>query len=386
MDRLFDAQDVKSLLDTIGVEPSEHLIDRLSQGLESDLLENALINGAYQDGKIKLFRDKSSGTVKFSFKSRSEKLEIPEKILGHKLTDEEKKSLQALKTVLIKKGSNTFGIAIDKDLNRVVVKGDKELGLLKEVGEYKFSLKEQEALINGKEVGPKIFFDKESNQYIQASIAYTDDKKGIKFLNAKEVSFEKAQELIPKLNKEIVSSPVEALTNVGAKSLEDSKTQVKELPVGQSPVAEFMQAVGNRDYEKMEALSKNYSELQDPGQLNKIFNDPSYQSLSRAERIGVEKILGSTPEQASKSMTKGELETALGATVDLDKINSLSQNNKLSSDNIKTIEKYMKDNPSLDGKVKDGLEKVVEKEKQKQIDLSPTLQAKAISKTKSIGI
>ena len=83
-----------------GVNLSELDKERLSYGEYSSLKEHfQLPNGSIKDGKVKLVVNK--GEAEFHFLFHKEILEIPDKICGKKLSDEQLEDLKAGKTVLL---------------------------------------------------------------------------------------------------------------------------------------------------------------------------------------------------------------------------------------------------------------------------------------------
>jgi hypothetical protein len=316
-----EAEDLKELLEELHISPTEEIVDRLKNGEETGLLENVFINGEYKDGKLKVFKD-GKGVVKFKFNKKEDKLIIPDKILDHALTDEEKKTLESGDIVFIKKGERQIAVGVDPELNKVTIKGEKKLTTLNEIGGYTLSEQEKNSIAAGKSVGPKVLYDKKTKQYIQATIAFTEDGKGIKLTNLKPIQPEKAQELIEKYNAH--ENQVTSAVNIGSEIISQTQEKAASLEAVQALVSQ-------KEYDKLSELMQTTPLSKEEKEVIRL-SDP-YANLSAAEKISIDKILAtSSPEEASKTMTKGELDTAgaaIGEVASLEK--PQVENNQVSS-------------------------------------------------------
>lgn len=162
------------------------------------LLENAKSSdGQVKDAKICLYQDEN-GVLQNKVNFKEDKLEIPDRILGKTLTDEEKQELLKGHEIKLNTPQGDFYVKVDNDLNKVVVKSDREIKKLPEIGGYKLKEEEQKNLFEGKRLEPKVFKGKEG--YFIANVELTPDKKGIHFTGIKSVPEHDAKELMQKLN------------------------------------------------------------------------------------------------------------------------------------------------------------------------------------------
>lgn len=214
MDKIFTDEQVDSIIQLYNLQNNPTLRSRLEQGLESDLQQIKIKEDEYRTGKLLITKD-NTGNPHIVFNFKEQNLNIPNKILDKELTEEDKKALLNGKTILHPK-SNTgpwVGIQIDKELNKVVLKSEKQLGIIKEINGYKLSLDEQKELFDTKTLGTKVFYDKKRDIHYSASIQIGADGKTIEFLNPTQLSKEEAKELENKLN---------AKENLVLQSLSDS--------------------------------------------------------------------------------------------------------------------------------------------------------------------
>lgn len=185
--------------------PSELMGVRLTAQQQLDycygreiLLENAKSgDGQVKDVKICLYKDEN-GILQNKVNFKEDKLEIPHKILGHTLTEEEKQELLKGHEIKISTLKGDLYLKIDNDLNKVVVKSSQEIKNLPEIGGYKIRDDEMKSLLEGKRLEPKVYKGEEG--YFIANVELTQDKKGINFTGIKSVSEHEAKDLMQKLN------------------------------------------------------------------------------------------------------------------------------------------------------------------------------------------
>lgn len=125
---------------------------------------------------------------------KKERLEIPNEVLGHKLTDKEKQDLMNGERVQINGKKGNVYLEIDSDLNSIIVLSEKELSIPDRIGGYELSNADKYLLANGYSLDNKLL--KDGNGYFIADISLTPDKHGISFGNMQSVPSHKAQELL----------------------------------------------------------------------------------------------------------------------------------------------------------------------------------------------
>lgn len=157
--------------------------------------------------------------------NRKESLVIPTKILGKKLTTEEKEILRRGEILPIRnKGSHLF-CQVDRDLNSVIILTDKEIKVPDIIGStnkypgYKLTAADKYLLSNGKSIDNILMHSKEG--YIIADISISPDKKGVRFTNVQNVTENKAKEIIQEMEK----SKLENKANIETVAENDIRTE-----------------------------------------------------------------------------------------------------------------------------------------------------------------
>ena len=209
---------------------------RLEKGVMSDLMD---LNG--RPGKLRFNAD---GISVFY---RKESLVIPDKILGKKLSKKDKEQLLAGEVVPIRIRDKDIFLQVDRDLNSVIVRSNQELKIPQVIGKtaeyegYKLTKSDKYLLANGHSLENKLLHSKDG--YFIADIQLTEDRKGVMIQNIQSVSNEKAHEMIQAMRQRLDVQPV---------GLEQKAGQ--EPAQGRDRDSEFKEAVGRRDFEKIEML------------------------------------------------------------------------------------------------------------------------------------
>lgn len=209
---------------------------RLEKGVMSDLME---ING--RQGKLRFNAD---GVSVFY---RKETLVIPDKVLGKKLSKTDKEQLLAGEIVPIRIRNKDIFLQVDRDLNSVIIRSNQELKIPQVIGKtdeyegYKLSKSDKYLLANGHSLDNKLLHSKDG--YFIADIQLTEDRKGVMIKNIQSVSNEKAHEMINAMRLRLDAHPV---------GLE--LKQKSSIDHGRDLDSEFKEAVGQRDFEKLEKL------------------------------------------------------------------------------------------------------------------------------------
>lgn len=207
---------------------------KLEKGIMSDLMDIG-------DKKGKLRLNENGISVFY----RKETLTIPDRMLGHKLNKTEKEKLLHGDIVPLETKRGTIMLQVDKDLNSVIVKSSKEIKIPNYIGRsdeydgYKLTKADKYILANGHTLESKLMHSKDG--YILADITLTDDKKGIQISNIQSITDGKAQELIKEMRPKI-----EVITP--GLDQKQSEERIRNLE------SEFKEAVGKRDFEKIDKL------------------------------------------------------------------------------------------------------------------------------------
>ena len=88
-------------------------------------------------------------------------------------------------------------LQVDKDLNSVIVRSEKELSIPAQIGGYKLTAADKYLLANGYSLENKLMRSPKG-EYIIADVTMTPDKKGYQFSNIQTISETKAKETFAK--------------------------------------------------------------------------------------------------------------------------------------------------------------------------------------------
>lgn len=157
---------------------------QLEKGVLSDMMD---ING--KSGKIRLTTDN-----KISVIYRKEALIIPDRILGKKLSDKQQQDLIAGKVAVLSTKKGDIFLQVDKDLNAVVVRSEKELSIPAKIGGYDLTPADKYLLANNHTLDNLIL--RGDNGYFIADVSMNTDKKGYAFANIQTITEAKAKELL----------------------------------------------------------------------------------------------------------------------------------------------------------------------------------------------
>lgn len=183
-------------------------------------LENMQVQDSVLDGKVQLYLDRS-GTLQNQIDFKRNELVVPKSLLGHELSEEELSRLSHGQEISVNLKGKNFFVKIDHELNNIVIRAEKLLASVPEIGGYKLSSQEQNALFAGERLSPKIY--KGEQGYFMAHVELDADKKGLVFSNIKEVSPEQATDLIKKYNQPETSLAYTKI--ISQKSVSKDKSQ-----------------------------------------------------------------------------------------------------------------------------------------------------------------
>lgn len=174
-----------------------------------ELYEYALQNGYPLDGKgTKLEKGVLSGLMDINGKPakvrlqehgvsiiyRKEALTIPDRIYGKKLSKQQMQDLLDGNVIVLPTKKGDILLQVDKDLNAVVVRSEKELSVPAKIGDYELTAADKYLLANGHSLDNKMIHTPEG--YIITDITMLPDKKGYAFANLQKIPETKAQQII----------------------------------------------------------------------------------------------------------------------------------------------------------------------------------------------
>lgn len=207
---------------------------KLEKGIMSDLMDIG-----EKKGKLRM---NENGISVFY---RKETLTIPDRMFGHKLNKREKEQLLRGDIIPLETKKGTIMLQVDKDLNSVIIRSNKEIKIPNVIGRteqyegYKLTKADKYLLANGHTLESKLMHSKDG--YILADITLTDDKKGIQLSNIQTITEGKAQELIKEMRPKLEAKIPEIEHSRGS-------------GVTRNMDIEFKEAVGKRDFEKIDQL------------------------------------------------------------------------------------------------------------------------------------
>lgn len=196
---------------------------QVEKGKESPIVNRKGKKGKYYRGH----------NDKLSFYSQKDALVIPPTLFGKKLSEEQQFSLQNGKVICVKnENENNIYIKIDKDLNTLIVAGEKELNIPNVIGNdkdfegYKLTDEDKLKFANGEFIEPKIMKGKDG--YFLAEVTLTEDKKGFKFRNIDNTISqhpEMIKQYIEKYNKQDLQKSIDNAINVHQNAVESQKQE-----------------------------------------------------------------------------------------------------------------------------------------------------------------
>ncbi|MFV9821669.1 DUF3945 domain-containing protein [Phocaeicola vulgatus] len=306
-----------------------------------ELYEYALQNGYILDGKgTQLEKGVMSGLTDIEGRTakirltengisvfyRKEALVIPDSIYGKKLTKKQKDDLVNGNVIVLSSKKGDIMLQVDKDLNSVIVRSEKELSIPAQIGGYKLTAADKYLLANGYSLENKLMRSPKG-EYIIADVTMTPDKKGYQFSNIQTISETKAKELLQRkleVEKEHVISP--------EKEQVEEQERMKK-PTARDLASELKEAVEKNDYEKMAKLKEEGYKPSE--EVIKGLGQEVY--IDSKQAIVIEKLFGTKPE------------------VEVQKEEEIVQKKEENIENVNKAEKMS--SPELDKEFKNAVEK-----------------------------
>ncbi len=158
-DEILEAEKLKSFLkqaELLKYFTKENLL-RLNRGEQTTFIKNVHYEGKVWDGMFQLIADQD-GTYILHFNKCAVPIEIPDKVLGKKLSGSEKTLLQNGDVIgPFRVGNHEIYFHIDKDTNSIAVYFPKNIGIPDEIMGYRLSSFEKRMIDGGNAIGPKVF-------------------------------------------------------------------------------------------------------------------------------------------------------------------------------------------------------------------------------------
>lgn len=207
---------------------------------------------------------------------RKETLVIPDSILGKKLSKKQQQDLLDGNVIVLSSKKGDIFLQVDRDLNAVVVRSEKELSIPAKIGEYELTTADKYLLANGFSMNNKLLHGDKG--YFIADVLMTADKKGYTFSNIQMIPETKAKELLQL--REASKNKV---------SLDDS---LKDIASDRDLDKELKEAVAKNDYEKMAQLKEEgYKPSEEV--IRGLSNDSK---IDEKQAVVIEKLFGIQPE------------------------------------------------------------------------------------------
>ena len=238
-----------------------------------ELYEYALQNGYSLDGKgTKLEKGVLSGLMDINGKPakvrlhehgtsiiyRKEALTIPDRIYGKKLSKQQKQDLLDGNVIVLSTKKGDILLQVDKDLNAVVVRSEKELSVPAKIGDYELTAADKYLLANGHSLDNKMIHTPEG--YIITDIAMLPDKKGYAFSNIQKISETKEQQILQARemakDKEYLNDKLKDMQRTGKIDIDELKDKRYEQLINSHFATEHKEYLS---YLKDENPDKNYN-------------------------------------------------------------------------------------------------------------------------------
>lgn len=301
----FSREEVDAVEKALGITLSDRNKDLLQDNRYSEMIDDVPDPGnksLKRPAKIHLSR-LDNGEVIANYFFQKETLFIPDRIGNHLLSKDEKQCLKEGQTIQFKnnRGENTY-VQIDKELNGIIVKGDRELDIPKVIGQnqkygydgYVLTNQDQIDLANKKILSPKVLCGEFG--YFLSSFGMSNDNKGYVFIDYQTIPSDKVAEYIEKYNSVTKVSP-ESKVDID-KPFQNSNEQStgKERTNTRDMDKEFTDAFNRRDFKKINDLAnEGYKPAAE--QLQKILSTPD---LNEHDKIALCTIFNVEGKSASK--------------------------------------------------------------------------------------
>lgn len=220
---------------------------QLEKGVMSDLTDVS--------GRVAKVRLTENG-VSITFKK--EALIIPDSLFGEKLSKQQKQDLLDGNVIVLSTKKGDMFLQVDKDLNAVVVRSEKELSVPSKIGEYELTSADKYLLVNNYSLDNKLLHT--PNGYIIANVSMTPDKKGYAFSSIQTISETKAKEILQAReagkDKEYINDKLKDMQRSGKIDISELKDKRYENLINSHFAEEYKETIS---YLKDENPDKNYN-------------------------------------------------------------------------------------------------------------------------------
>lgn len=176
---------------------------------------------------------------------RKETLAIPDSLFGKKLSKRQQQDLLNGNVIVLSSKKGDIFLQVDKDLNAVVVRSEKELSIPARIGGYELTPADKYLMANGFSLDNKIM--KGDDGYFIADVALNADKKGFSFSNIQMISETKAKELLQTReairDKEYINDKLKALQRSGIIDLREMEDKRYEQLINDHFSAEYKETI-----------------------------------------------------------------------------------------------------------------------------------------------
>lgn len=330
-----EIQQLKEELRKKQIQLNEKQLNELYKNGMTSLMENFEYNGQVNDSKIKA--QKENNEWKFELHNKSPKLTIPKKIMGSSLSNEQTKMLEQGKSIELTKFGKTVGfVQVDNELNKVVVRGNNEVGIPEKMGDYKLNSEDKQKLMSGEQMDAKVFYDDKTNTYITANLAMSEKGDGFEFHNVKPVTQAQAEELRETLNnKSAVNTAYSlAVDHINIEEAPDKKVETK---------TEVETNRREESYEVMKASQKHASaEANKENELNespKSAKEESYEVMKASQKHASKEAENQMETSVTSDGEVSMVTTTQGANTSAETSTTLQATTNLSSEkNLEVVD------------------------------------------------
>lgn len=219
-------------------------------------LEKGVLSGLTNiDGKPAKVRLTENGV---SIVYRKEALVIPDSIFGKKLSQQQKQDLIDGNVIVLSTKKGDVFLQVDKDLNSVVIRSQKELSIPSQIGGYELTSADKYLLANNYSLDNKLLHTPEG--YIIADISMNPDKKGYAFSNIQKISETKAKEILQgreaSKDKAYINDKLKDMQRSGRIDISELKDKRYEQLINNHFPAEYKETLS---YVKDENPDKSYN-------------------------------------------------------------------------------------------------------------------------------
>ncbi len=308
----FTDKEIDDVARVLGVSFTSADREALLQGQYTSLIDGLSDGELQRSGKIRLEKNVNTKEIRVNFYFRKESLFIPDVLFGRRLSGDEKQRMKNGELLRFSYKGNNIYLQVDKELNSVIVKSDRDLNIPAVIGNYNgfpgYSLTDgdKELLANGGTLPPKVL--KGEQGFFLARFSMTKDRKGYSFQDYESIPDGAVTDYLKKYNS------VDLEMKNGGKLEEETKVGFDRADVPAEMVQrdfdkELYDALGRRDFEKLNELANSGYKPADE-QISKIETLPG---ISDADKTAIRTIFGIETKETGESrivrkdMTKGNI-------------------------------------------------------------------------------